>query len=539
MNRSILSTLLWGCLSLAVSCTPKDITPVPPGAVRTDGELATRIDRNFDRLEDEMYRPDSVFHSRLWESWPGDAQGRIVLGLVCDARASDREPLYLQTILDHYPRFMNEQGYFGPVFDGVLNEQQLSGNGWVLRGLCEYYEWTGDPLALDRIRAIVDGLFMHGKGVFKDYPIDPESRRRNLGDAIGEIVYNDAQWILSSDIGCVFIGMEGLIHAYKLIGGEDLKELIDELIACFLEVDLVGIRAQTHASLTACRGLIRYAEITGEEQYIAEVQKRWELYRQYGMTEGYQNYNWFCRYDTWSEPCAVVDSYMVAVQLWQHTGDPQYLDQAELIYYNGLCHDQRENGGFGCDFCPSLHTHRYDLAVRTDEASWCCTMRGAEGLASAARYSFFRQGRDLIVPFYHDCEFDWEGVRVVERTNYPFDPEEGEIELKIEAAGTLKALCLRQPYGATDIRVEVCGEELPVVFENGFLRIERKWKAGDEIEMSFRLAGVTQEPEPGVVKQLVGPLLYGTEGDAPATPVYHLMDPKVSRATGYSKVIIH
>ena len=31
----------------------------------------------------------------------------------------------------------------------------------------------------------------------------------------------------------------------------------------FLEVDLVGIRAQTHASLTACRGLIRYAEITG------------------------------------------------------------------------------------------------------------------------------------------------------------------------------------------------------------------------------------------------------------------------------------
>ena len=29
-------------------------------------------------------------------------------------------------------------------------------------------------------------------------------------------------------------------------------------------MDLVGIRAQTHASLTACRGLICYAEITGD-----------------------------------------------------------------------------------------------------------------------------------------------------------------------------------------------------------------------------------------------------------------------------------
>lgn len=539
MNR-ILSTLLMGCL-LVLSCTrqPSGITPVPLDAIRTGGELATRIDRNFDRLEDDMYRPDSVFHSRLWLEWPGDAQGRIVLGLVCDARASGREPLYLKTILDHYPQFMNGQGYFGPVFDGMLNEQQLSGNGWVLRGLCEYYEWTHDPVALDRIRAIVNGLFMHGKGLFKDYPIDPANRRKNLGDAIGEIVYNDAQWILSSDIGCVFIGMEGLIHAYKLIGGEDLKELIDELIARFLEVDLVGIRAQTHASLTACRGLIRYAEITGDESLIPEAQKRWELYRQYGMTEGYQNYNWFCRYDTWSEPCAVVDSYMVAVQLWQHTGDPKYLDQAELIYYNGICHDQRENGGFGCDFCPSLHTHRHDLAVRTDEASWCCTMRGSEGLSSAASYAFFRDGKDLVVPFYRDCALDLDGFRLSEKTNYPFDPEQGEVLLTVEqASAKVKALRLRQPYGATDLKVEVCGEEVPAVFDGSFLRIARKFRAGDTVRLSFRLAAVDQEPEPGAVKHLVGPLLYGREGDAPATPVYHLLDPKVARATGYTKVII-
>ena len=544
MNRYSSILLLTGCL-LAGACGKEAarIAPVPPESVRSGGELALRIDRNFDRLEDEMYRPDSVFHSRLWESWPGDAQGRIVLGLVCDARASGREPRYLHTILDHYPQFMNAQGYFGPEYDGVLNEQQLSGNGWVLRGLCEYYEWSGDPAALDRIRTVVDGLFLRGKGKFKDYPIDPAGRRKNLGDAIGELVYSDAEWILSSDIGCVFIGMEGLIHAYKLIGGEELRELIEELIDRYLEVDLVGIRAQTHASLTACRGLIRYAEITGREELVAEVQKRWELYRQYGMTAGFQNYNWFCRYDTWSEPCAVVDSYMVAVQLWQHTGDPKYLDEAELIYYNGLCHTQRANGGFGCDFCPSAHTGRDDIAVRTDEASWCCTMRGAEGLASAAAYAFFRQGSELIVPFYRDCSLSLDGLRISERTNYPFEPEQGEVELTVEQASPgIRALRLRKPFGSEDCRLEINGEEVPAVFDDGFLRIARKFRAGDRILLRFTLAPTRFDQEAdGVVTGTVagvGPLIFGTEGDGPATPLYHLMDPQVSRESGYDKRII-
>ena len=517
-------------LGVAVSCVPADERPlpVPLESVQTGGELAERIARNFDRLEDEMYRPDSVFHSRLADSWPGDAQGRIVLGLVCDARAGHRAPLYLDTILDHYPAFMNARGYFGPVFEGVFNEQQLSGNGWVLRGLCEYYEWTRDPQALERIRAIVDGVFMPGKGYFKDYPINPQDRRKNLGDAIGEIVYNDNQWILSSDIGCVFIGMEGLIHAYKLIGGEELKALIDELIARFLEVDLVGIRAQTHASLTACRGLIRYAEITGDETLVEEARKRWDLYLAEGMTAAYQNYNWFCRYDTLSEPCAVVDSYMLAVQLWQHTGDPGYLDQAELIYYNGICHSQRAGGGFGCDFCPSVKTGRQDLAVRTDEASWCCTMRGAEGLSSAASYAFFRQGKSLILPFYRDCSLDLDGLQIREESNYPFDPEHGEIRLTVErGSGAYSALCLREPLGGQDYVLEINGKEVPAQFEGKFLRIRRPLRTGDTICLRFKLA-------PASGGDRIGPLLYGTTPDGERRSVYHLMDPEVCRDSGYS-----
>ena len=33
-------------------------------------------------------------------------------------------------------------------------------------------------------------------------------------------------WALSSDVGCVFIGMEGLIHSYQYIPSEESKALI-------------------------------------------------------------------------------------------------------------------------------------------------------------------------------------------------------------------------------------------------------------------------------------------------------------------------
>lgn len=528
--------IITAVISAAVSCTQPKIAPVPLDSIQIGGELAARVDRNFDRLEDEMYRPDSIFHSQLAKTWPGDAQGRIVLGLVCDAMASGREPLYLKTILDHYPQFMNELGYFGPIYEeGKFNEQQLSGNGWVLRGLCQYYEWTGDKKALDMIENIVNNLFIKGKGIFKDYPIDPEGRKKNLGDAIGEIVYNDNNWILSSDIGCIFIGMEGLIHSYKILGRADLKELIDELVDRFLEVDLTGIRAQTHASLTACRGLIRLAEITGDESYISEVQKRYELYRQYGMTAGYQNYNWFCRPETWSEPCAVVDSYMVAVQLWMHTGDASYLDDAELIYYNGICHDQRANGGFGCDFCPSTLTGRTDLAVRTDEASWCCTMRGAEGLESAVSYSYFTKGDRLYLPFYMDSNLTLaNGFTLNQQTSYPF---EENVRLEIGKTAGMKEIWLRIPVGSEDHAVCINSTPAKTSVEGNFIRVTG-FKDGDVIDFSFRLP--QREVKDGdMTKVLRGPLLLGHEHDEDSfSTVYHLMDPKVNKADGYSKEIL-
>lgn len=528
--------------------------------IRMRGELYQRVSKNFDRLHEEKYRPQNVFLTEEESgNWPGDTEGRTILALVLDAQASHKEPFYLKQIIDLIPAHLNEKGYMGLIYEDKMNEQQISGNGWMLRGLCEYYSWKKDESVLPVIETIVKNLFIKGKGFYTRYPIDPESRKKNVGAESGAIQNTVNGWMLSSDIGCIFIGMEGAVHAYQYCRMPELREVIEEMIAKFLEVDLVKIKAQTHASLTACRGLLRYDDITGESKYLNEVEKRWQLYKRDGMTENYENYNWFNRFDTWTEPCAIVDSYMLAVQLWQRTGKPEYRNDAELIYYNGICHTQRFNGGFGCDTCPNEEDPY--LRIHAPEAHWCCTMRGGEGLSRSVNYAYQLKGDTLYIPFFHQNEFLWtkginETFSLQQNTDYPF----GEIiSFKvIENTAKIKSLKFPELPWASDYKISLNGEDCEWNIENGFFTVCADFRLDDVIEFSFKrnlyTIPIFHTLHDSALKKrfYYGPLLLGAktdklidlykveqlkqidnlhfrviDKDVVLSPIYHLLDPAV------------
>lgn len=552
-----------------------NIRPISLGDICIGGELKTRLLRNFNRLEESKYQPDHVFLTEKESGgWPGDTEGRTILGLVMDAQASHREPLYLQEILKRLPTHLNSQGYMGAIYDGMLNEQQLSGNGWLLRGLCEYYKWKKDKKVLPIIRSIATNLFVKGKGMYKEYPIDPKLRRSQEGGVSGNIAHSYRHWMLSTDIGCVYIGMDGAIQAYDLLRLPALKNVIDEMINSFLSVDLVHIKAQTHATLTACRGLVRYAAITGNRKYADEAVKRWQIYKSDGMTECFGNYNWFDRYDTWTEPCAIVDSYMLAVQLWQYTGDMVYRNDAELIYYNAIAHAQRANGGFGCDNCPGIGSKKNNVEPFIDEASWCCTMRGGEGLSRAAGYAYFTEGNSIIIPFYHSSEATirlsrGQFVSIAQSTAYPFG---NQVALRI-VDSNVKDVCLRLavPYWMEQPRLALNGKSCPCKLSNGFIELRRALKKNDILILFFN-QNVRYEhtinqrnTKSQQFKVFYGPLLLAADSknnsalhqgdklvssgnfsftkqrsDIHLVPIYHLLDAKVSlkNKSSYQRQVI-
>lgn len=360
------------------------------------GDLWTRLQRNYSRLEETRYYPENVYQrEKAATRWPGDLEGRTLLSWVLLARACGRPPRYLTEMLAMWESEVNRLQYFGNIYTDGISEQQLSSHGWVLQALAELqraqeaeHSWaTGhDPKAM--ALPIIKNLFLPTRDAYAEYSIDP-SEREAAGEYSGSHLKQIGPWILSTDVGCFTIGMAGLIDACEAFDLKDLcGGLIETMIERFLSLDLVAIQAQTHATLTALRGMIRWSQMTGDESLWGEIEKRYQLYTGTAWTETYANYNWFER-PRWTEPCAMVDSLMVVMALWRKTGKRTYLEQAQLIWFNALGHGQRTNGGFGCDNCPGADGET-DLHFSTPESHWCCTMRGSEGLARMCQYQVVR-----------------------------------------------------------------------------------------------------------------------------------------------------
>lgn len=362
------------------------------------GENAARAALLFSRLEGPMYRTEDIYSVESG-GWPGDWEGRTILALTLLHQITGKEPAYLAEILEELPRHLNEKGYLRQIYEkGELNEQQLSGHSWLLRGLCSAYEsdvCENPAEVLSEIETIVRNLFLPAIGKYRQYPIREEDRVED-GEASGHIGKKVGDWYLSSDTGCAYIPLDGLSHAYtvldtyskdrELVAG--LRNLLDEMTETFYKIPFLQIQAQTHATLTACRGLMRLHSHTPDPQKLAFVEKIFQMYIEHGMTANYANKNWFGRPE-WTEPCAIIDSFILAAELYDTTGDVRYLPYVQKILYNGVYASERPNGGFGTDTCAgaSEKVGNEFLGCSSYEAYWCCSMRGGEGLASVQKYA--------------------------------------------------------------------------------------------------------------------------------------------------------
>ncbi len=455
------------------------------------GNVYRRARLNFNRLEEEEYRPANVFKDSKYD-WPGDWEGRAVLGLVLLARAVHREPKYLEEIMTLLPAHLNAKGYFGRVLpDGTLDEQQISGNSWFLRAMIEYYMWKKDEKVYKIIQSIVNNLVLSAKGYYNRYPSEPKERIYE-GEAIGSLTGGlIGNWYLSTDIGCAFIMLDGATHAYQILKISKLKEVIDEMIDKFLTIDILKLSLQVHATLSALRGILRYYETVRDYKLLEAVEIRYALYMREAVTENYENYCWFGR-PSWTEPCAVIDSFILSVKLWEITGKSHYLDNAHNILFNAMGYEQRPNGGFGCNKCVGAQDEFLCPAKDLFEAFWCCTMRGGEGLARAVEYSYFVNENELIVPFYDDntsyISFEDGDLIIKETTGYPID---GEVKLEVvySTIKTEKVLKLFVPSWVCNgsIQLLINGKAKKYKFENGFIKVKTFFGSNERIELLFSI----------------------------------------------------
>jgi uncharacterized protein len=484
------------------------------------GDLAMRAGLNYARLEGTWYRPEEVFKADS-HGWPGDWEGRVILALTLLSQSTHRPSAYLNEIMEKVPEHLNAKGYFGPILpEGVFDEQHFGGHSWMLRALSEYVRLTESDKALEMLKIMVTNFLLPARGAFSRYPIAPGLRFSEPGPwLLSKLQTKTKHHAETSDAGCAFIMIDGATAAYELLRWDSLRRLVEEMIARFMEMDLQALNIQTHATLSATRGMIRFYELTGETKYLDMARSRYALYRGNAWTEGYGNYNWFGA-PRWTEPCAIIDSFMAATLLWKHTGDAGYLADAHLIYFNALSHGHRVNGSFGTDRCLGAEQAEENLFLSpiNYETYWCCTMRGGEGFSRAIEYSFFTEGNSVFMPFFHNCEtvlaLQDGMLELTERTGYPY---RGDVRLVIQRAapGLYATINLFVPPWADDSRIALNGVPLSIKPESGFITVSGNFSAGDEItldmDMSVRVEDTMRHNQKGRHKFLYGPMLLGVK----------------------------
>lgn len=457
--------------------------------VYADGDLMKRASQSFSRLECEEYHVENIFKKEY--NWPADFEGRTILSLTMLAQSTHKKPKYLAKIMELLPSHLNEKGYFGKILPaGFVDEQQLSGHSWFLKAMVEYYLWKKDENVLTIIRNVVRNLLLPAKGCYKKYPVNPKDRVCD-GEAIGSLYKGTVEnWHLSSDVGCAFIMLDGATHAYELLKDPELKVLIDEMIEKFLSIDIYGLSFQTHATLSACRAILCFYESVGVPKYLGAVENIFSLYLKEGITENYENYNWFQRPE-WTEPCAVIDSFILSVDLWKNTGKPEYLDTAHNIFYNGLGYGQRPNGGFGCNICSGAKDEFLSPKEGLFEAFWCCTMRGGDGLSRAIGFSYFTEEDSVIVPFYNNntanLAFSDGNAVIKQTTGFPIA---GNIKIEVVYSYVVKDKTVKMfiPTWVDKDEVKLFINDKRISeykFEAGFLEVQTELLTGLKIELNF------------------------------------------------------
>ena len=458
--------------------------------------------RNRIRLSEPEYRSPGLF--REGGDWPGDWQGRTMLALGClhsalgGTAAGANVLSQLQAIVQALPEHTNPDGYFGDRFDGkFVNEQQVSGNSWYLRGLCVYYGITNDARTLELLNRIAERYLCKLEPFYAEYPLV----KREEGGVGGHLqaAITD-RWRLSSDVGCAFILLDGITHTYEVTRNPRLPAVIETMIAKFADIDYVAQNCQTHAVLSGTRGVLRYYRLTGDPGLLALAERNFRLYCECGMTVNYANYNWFGK-PLWTEPCAVVDSILTAQQLFAETHDTQYLRFVNRAFRNAIRMAQRPNGGAGCDTCLTPENHV--LKNHLYEAFFCCSMRLVEGLAALSDFLFLEEEGGLLLPLAGSAVYCSQsgGVRVEERVEEK--PESWTISLRVTCPNKL-ALRLYLPANCL---VET---DCPHRVEEDLLCLEVS-SGSYEVRLRFR---EYEEERQGVTVRMLGDTLLVRKNNA-------------------------
>ena len=205
-----------------------------------------------------------------------------------------------------------------------------------------------------------------------------------------------------------------------------------------------------------------------------------------------------------NEICAQIGMMLFSWRMFQTTGDAYNgilsgisIDGKDFFYTETL----RRTKEFPYTMRWPKHRQHYITC-------FCCPPNTLRTLCQAQEYAYAVSGQTLYVNLYGQNALKTKNLEVEQTTGYPWD---GKVILTVKKAKNLQTIQLHKPNWCDKYTVKVNGE-------NADLRITRKWKKGDVIELSLDMRPRLVEANPLVeeaknqVAVMRGPIVYCLEG---------------------------
>jgi len=225
----------------------------------------------------------------------------------------------------------------------------------------------------------------------------------------------------------------------------------------------------------------------------------------------------------YNETCANIGYAMWNWRMLQITGDAKYADVMETVLYNsGLSPLSADGHHFfyanplawdGRDGWPTKH---YTGTRWFVHSCYCCPPQVARTIAGLGRWAYSVSADGVWVHLYAGNKLrtklpNGPTVALVQKTDYPWD---GKVKIFItETPQEPWALRLRIPAWAKGTKLEVNGTSVAVK-PGTYATLQRKWLAGDVVELDIPLAVRLVKPHPkmedcrGRVAVVRGPVVY-------------------------------
>lgn len=191
------------------------------------------------------------------------------------------------------------------------------------------------------------------------------------------------------------------------------------------------------------------------------------------------------------ETCVGVTWMKYCSQYLRLTGDPAAVDYIGKYAYNGLLGAMRPDGK-GFSYVNLLN------GPKVTNSGWgtnidglpvtCCNLSGPTGLAYIPYVAVMQSARGPVVNLYNSGVYKTQSPdgRYVALGIDTVFPKSGDVKIAVFPSGEGKfSIRLHIPSWSKQTSVTVNGKKVRKVVAGQYLDIVRKWKAGDEIRISF------------------------------------------------------